>query len=191
MNPKEARLSKLRDICLMCRECDLCKTRTKLVFGDGFADARVMFIGEAPGRDEDLQGVPFVGRSGQLLRKMIQVIGLKQEDFYIANILKDRPPNNRTPSQDEIGKCIRFLHKQIEIIQPKLLVLLGKTAVNGILPEHKKMSMAELRLRSEGLAFQGVPVRVTYHPSALLRNPNWKPLAAEDFKALHLYCQKL
>jgi uracil-DNA glycosylase family 4 len=144
-----------------------------------------MFIGEAPGREEDKQGIPFCGRSGQLLRKMIAAVGLTPEDWYIANIVKDRPPDNRVPEQAEIDSCIRFLRKQIEIIGPELLVLLGRTAVKGLLPQFKDTPIDALRDQTKDavpIEFEGVRVLVTYHPSALLRDPSKKPKSAADFR---------
>jgi uracil-DNA glycosylase len=158
-----------------------------MVFGEGSLNASIIFIGEAPGKSEDESGRPFVGRSGQLLRKMIQAIEIPAEDYYIANIIKDRPPNNRPPEKEEIEACIKFLKKQIEIIQPRLLVLLGKTAVKGLCPGMAQMSMEALRAQSKSLgmvSFQEVPAIVTYHPSALLRTPWRKVGASEDFKFL-------
>jgi len=143
-----------------------------------------MFIGEGPGRTEDQTGRPFVGRSGKLLRGMIQAIGMGENDFYIANIVKDRPPNNRPPEPEEIEQCVKFLRKQIEIIQPKLLVLLGKTAVRGLLPSVSGNSMESLRISSKNIGFlqyNNVGAFVTYHPSAILRNPLRKPEYKEDF----------
>jgi DNA polymerase len=154
------------------------------VFGEGGSDAKIMFIGEAPGRTENATGRPFVGRSGKLLRAMIQAIGVEEKDFYIANIVKDRPSNNRPPEPDEIEQCVKFLKKQIEIIQPKLLVLLGKTAVKGLLPTLSGNSMESLRTSSKNggfIQYQNVPCFVTYHPSAILRNPVNKSSYREDF----------
>jgi DNA polymerase len=185
MMDSTARLEKLREIALQCRQCDLYKTRRKLVFGDGTPDAWIMFIGEGPGADEDREGVPFVGRSGKLLRSMITAVGLTEKDRYIANIVKDRPPGNRDPQREEIKSCIKFLYKQIEIIGPEYLVLLGRTAVKGILPEYVGYSIESLRELSKtrnDLFFNNIPVLVTYHPSALLRNAKLKPKAAEDFR---------
>jgi len=157
-----------------------------MVFGDGDPDAWLMFIGEAPGREEDQAGIPFIGRSGQLLRKMIAAIGLTPEDWYIANILKDRPPGNRVPEPEEIGFCIKFLHKQIEIIHPEIIVLLGKTAVKGLMPDRAAARVDDLRQESKSLnlRYNDIPIIVTYHPSALLRDPSKKVMAAQDFRFL-------
>jgi uracil-DNA glycosylase len=156
-----------------------------MVFGEGNIDAQVMFIGEGPGASEDETGRPFVGRSGKLLRAMIQAIDLSEKCF-IANIVKCRPPNNRPPEDEEIGTCVKFLNKQIEIISPKLLVLLGRTAVKGLIPEYKATPLDILRRNSkEGSVFyEGVPALIMYHPSALLRDPSKKIGTAEDFRFL-------
>jgi DNA polymerase len=156
-----------------------------MVFGDGSFDAKIFFTGEGPGADEQRQGIPFVGRSGKLLRKMIEAIGLNREDFYIANVVKDRPPDNRLPEPDEIEFCVKFLKKQIEIIEPKLIVLLGRTAVKGLLPEHKATPLDHLRDQSKELGafkFNDIPIVVTFHPSALLRDPGRREKAKEDFR---------
>lgn len=182
---RASRLEKLRDIVLTCRQCPLYESRHKMVFGDGDPDAWLMFIGEAPGREEDQTGTPFIGRSGQLLRKMLAAIGLTREDWYIANIIKDRPPGNRVPEPEEISNCIKFLHKQIEIINPEIIVLLGKTAVKGMLPDRSAARIDDLRRECKdlkSLLYNDIPVLVTYHPSALLRDPSKKNLAAVDFR---------
>lgn len=181
---KQERLSTLLEVCNECRNCKLRYRRNKLVFGEGNPDAKVMFIGEGPGREEDIAGRPFVGRSGQLLRQLIRAIKLDLEkDVYIANIVKCRPPNNRDPEKEEIDECVKFLKKQIEIIQPQYLVLLGRTAVKGILPDYEKKSLKVSRTDSKAgkITFEEIPVIVTYHPSALLRNPAFKLSAQEDF----------
>ena len=142
-----------------------------------------MFIGEAPGADEDAQGEPFVGRAGQLLNKILEAIAMRREDVYIANILKCRPPNNRTPQPDEVEQCIPYLRKQIELIRPVLIVCLGLTAVQNLLGTTESLG----RLRGRVLTFEGIPMMVTYHPAALLRNPNWKRPAWEDFQAVQKF----
>jgi DNA polymerase len=191
---KEERLKRLQEIVLQCRACPLIEGRPKMVFGDGSADALVVFIGESPGRTEAQQGLPFVGRSGKLLRAMIAAIGISPKDFYIANIIKDRPPNNRPPEKEEIQACVKFLKKQIEIIDPKFLVLLGKTAVKGLCPEFAALKVENLREYSKTIGFMsyaGIPAIVTYHPSALLRDPNKKCAASEDFKFIQNLYQKV
>ena len=159
-----------------CQNCALGKTRTKFVFGVGNPNADAMLIGEAPGRDEDLQGEPFVGRAGKLLNDILKAVNFKREDVYIANILKCRPPNNRDPLPLEIETCIPYLHKQIELIQPKIILCLGRVAANGLLD--KKLSLGQLR--ESNYEFNGIKVMATYHPAALLRNPNWKRGCWED-----------
>ena len=183
---KSERLSKLKSICSSCKRCPLYEDRNKVVFGEGNPDAPLMFIGEAPGAEENSSGRPFVGRAGKLLRKLISAIGMAPEDEYIANILKCRPPGNRTPEREEIGACLPYLRKQIEIIQPKMLVLLGKTAVTGLIPEYAGWGMNSLREKSKEtmIRFSGIPVMITYHPSAILRRKEWKKYAAEDFHYL-------
>ena len=166
-----------------CQLCPLGKTRTHFVFGVGNPRAGLMFIGEAPGRDEDIQGIPFVGRAGQLLTLMIQAIGMKREDVYIANVLKCRPPNNRDPQPAEIEKCEPYLLKQIELIAPKLIVALGRFACASLL----KTTAALGSLREKIHSYNNVPLIVTYHPAALLRNPSLKKQTWEDLKKIYLY----
>ncbi len=182
-NPKETLLA-LRDEALSCQKCGLAKSRTQVVFGSGDAQARVLFIGEAPGREEDLQGEPFVGASGQLLTKIVEAIGFDRRHIYIANILKCRPPENRDPLLDEIEACSTFLKQQLGIIQPKIICCLGKVAAQTLLGSD--LSLGRLR---EGIHFfEGIPVMATYHPAALLRNPAWKKDTWQDvqrLRALH------
>ena len=179
---KSDRLGALNKVLGGCRACELCTGRTKVVYGEGSPDAPIMFVGEGPGKEEDAAGRPFVGRCGQLLRKMIMAIGLNPEtDCFIANVVKCRPPANRTPTTEETGICSKFLKKQIEIIKPKQLVLLGRTAAVALAPES---SLPIKLLRLEEHIYDGIPIKVTYHPSALLRDPTRKPLASEDFKYL-------
>jgi uracil-DNA glycosylase len=163
-----------------CLKCALGHTRTKFVFGVGNPHATLMFVGEAPGADEDAQGEPFVGRAGQLLNKILAAITMNREDVYICNILKCRPPNNRTPFPEEVELCIPYLKKQIALIKPKLIVCLGLTAAQNILQVNDSLT----KLRGRTLQFEGTPLRVTYHPAALLRNPNWKQPTWEDFQAI-------
>lgn len=181
---KQERLNKLRIICESCCNCVLRQTRNKLVFGEGSVDPKIMCIGEAPGRTENKIGRPFIGRSGQLLRKMLVAINLSLEnDVFISNIIRCWPPDNRVPEPEEIEQCVKFLKKQIEIIQPKLLLFLGKTAVKGLLPELKNRQISDLRKVSKTWSFRymGIPVLITYHPSALLMDPSKRILAKEDF----------
>jgi uracil-DNA glycosylase family 4 len=167
----------------ICMKCPLGKTRTKFVFGVGNPHARLMFIGEAPGADEDAQGEPFVGRAGQLLNKILVAIQMKREEVYIANILKCRPPNNRTPIPEEVEACMPYLKKQIALIKPQIIVCLGLTAAQNLLGINDSLG----KLRGRLLSFENTPLMVTYHPAALLRNPNWKPAAWEDFQAVQKY----
>ena len=153
-----------------CTLCRLCEGRTQVVYGAGNPDADLMFIGEAPGRDEDIQGEPFIGRAGQLLTRIIEAMDMKREDVYITNICLCRPPNNRAPQPDEMDACLPFLHQKIDIIQPKIICLLGATAVRGLLKEKTGIT----RLRGTFLEWRGVLVMPTYHPAYLLRNPNAK-----------------
>jgi len=164
---------------LVCQKCQLSKGRTNVVCGEGPFDAKIMCIGEGPGRDEDLQGRPFVGRSGQLLDKILSVCGFSRtENVFIGNIVKCRPPQNRAPFPEERATCIPYLHKQIEMINPKIIILLGATALNGLIDPLLKIT----KVRGNWLEWNGHIVMPTFHPSALLRNPNLKKDAWEDFK---------
>jgi len=162
-----------------CRRCKLCSGRTNVVFGVGSPRARLMFVGEGPGRDEDLQGEPFVGRAGQLLTDIItKGMGLKREDVYIANVVKCRPPENRNPEPDEVAACEPFLKKQIELVRPEVIVALGKFAVQTLLRSKVPIS----RLRGNWHSYHGIPLMPTFHPAYLLRNPGDKKLVWEDIK---------
>ena len=163
---------------LQCVACGLHETRTKVVFGVGNSDARLMFIGEGPGRDEDLQGEPFVGRAGQLLTKIIQAMGYQREDVYIANAVKCRPPQNRDPKTGEIEACRHFLMRQVALIQPEVIVLLGRSAVGAVLGLSEPLS----RLRGTFRDWNGTKVMCTYHPAYLLRNPSAKGMVWEDMQ---------
>lgn len=153
-----------------CQRCKLCQNRTHVVFGDGNPKAKLMFVGEGPGADEDKQGLPFVGRAGKLLTKMIEAMGLARSDVYIANVVKCRPPQNRNPEPDEIETCQPFLLQQIKIIQPKVIVTLGKFAAQTLLQTQIPIS----KLRGEFQKFHEIDLMPTYHPAFLLRNPNMK-----------------
>lgn len=170
-----------------CQKCSLSKTRTHFVFGTGNDDANLMLIGEAPGRDEDLQGEPFVGRAGQLLDKILAAIGFHREEVYIGNILKCRPPNNRDPLLEETVLCMPHLMKQIDIIQPKVILALGRIAAQTLL----KTTASLTQLRSERLVFNNIPFFVTYHPAALLRNPHWKRDVWEDVQRLRVFYDEI
>ncbi|MEE9241203.1 MAG: uracil-DNA glycosylase [bacterium] len=160
-----------------CLRCKLGHGRTNLVFGVGNSGADLVFVGEAPGRDEDEQGIPFVGRAGQMLTRMIEnVIGIPRSEVYICNILKCRPPGNRNPESDEIDCCEPYLHKQIEIIQPRLIVALGKFAAQWLL--QTKIPIG--KLRGKFGRYQGIPTLATYHPAYLLRNPGQKRTVMDD-----------
>ena len=163
-----------------CQRCSLGALRTNFVFGDGNPEADVMFVGEAPGKDEDEQGLPFIGRAGKLLTKMIEAIKLSRSEVFIGNILKCRPPKNRDPQADEIEKCEPILIRQIEIIRPVIICALGRIAGQTLLQTKSKLG----DLRGKIHDYHGVKLIVTYHPAALLRNPNWKPNAWEDLKFL-------
>lgn len=171
-------LDSLNDTVCNCQRCPLGATRTKFVFGAGSPSAGLMFVGEAPGADEDREGIPFIGRAGQLLTNMIKAIKLEREDVYIGNILKCRPPGNRDPRPDEIEACEPILIRQIEIIKPKVICALGRIAATTLL--RSKSSLGALRGTVHD--YHGVKLIVTYHPAALLRNPNWKRPAWEDLK---------
>ena len=161
-----------------CTKCPLHKTRTNFVFGVGNENADILFVGEAPGKNEDLQGEPFVGRAGQLLNQMLAHIHLKRSDVYIANILKSRPPNNRDPLPEEVEVCIPYLHRQIEIINPKLLIALGRISAQNLLKTKEPLS----KLRNKVWNYVDIPLIVTYHPAAILRNMGLLDTALEDFR---------
>ena len=163
-------------------DCSRCKLhrlgRKQVVFGVGNPNADLMFVGEAPGHDEDVQGIPFVGRAGQLLTKIIEAIGLTRDDVYIANVIKCRPPENRNPEPDEVEQCEPFLFQQIDAIQPKVIVALGKFAAQALLRTQDPIS----RLRGRVYDFRGAKLVPTFHPAYLLRNPSSKREAWEDMK---------
>jgi len=161
-----------------CRKCFLCEGRTNTVPGEGSAVARLMFVGEGPGQVEDATGRPFVGRAGELLTQIIESIGLRREDVFIANAVKCRPPQNRKPLPDEIAACSPYLERQIGLIRPAVLVALGATAAEAMLGV--KRSLTDLRGRVH--SYRGIPLVVTYHPAALLRNPNWKKPTWDDIR---------
>ncbi|MFC2118000.1 uracil-DNA glycosylase [Bacteroidota bacterium] len=173
---------------LRCTECSLCKTRNSVVFGEGNPYAEIFVIGEGPGHDEDIQGRPFVGRSGQLLRKIFEVCGFSYEEhLFIGNIVKCRPPNNRVPSPAEKDKCLPYLLKQISMINPKILIILGSTALNTLVDPEARIS----RVRGKWIRWRNFYVMPTYHPSALLRNSNLKKHVWEDFKEVVMKYRKI
>ena len=170
-----------------CQRCKLCKTRTNLVFGVGNPDAHLVFVGEAPGADEDAQGEPFVGKAGQLLTKMIEAMGYARSDVYICNVLKCRPPGNRNPEPDEVASCEPFLKKQLGAIRPRMIVALGKFAVQCLLRDDSPIS----RLRGNLRTYEGIPLMPTFHPAYLLRDPSKKKLAWDDLKAVNAALAKV
>jgi len=170
----------LRDEALGCTKCGLCDSRTHVVFGEGSETAELMFVGEAPGRDEDAQGRPFVGRSGQLLTKMIEGMGLKREDVFIANVLKCRPPDNRDPAAEEVEQCRPYLLRQIDHIQPKVICALGRHALRALTGYNGAIS----KVRGRPMNFQDRIVIPTFHPAYLLRNPPAKADAWDDLKGI-------
>jgi DNA polymerase len=169
-----------RDIC-GCQECPLGATRKRFVFGSGNPEAQVMFVGEAPGADEDEQGLPFVGRAGQLLTKVIESTKTwKRDEVFIANVLKCRPPGNRTPLPVEVERCRPYLEEQVRVIRPKVILALGAVAAQALL----RTTVSVGKLRGQWHEFQGIPLRVTYHPAALLRFEGYKKDVWEDMKVL-------
>jgi DNA polymerase len=173
-------LAKLETTVSGCIACPLHASRTQTVFGMGHPQAKVMFIGEAPGRDEDLRGEPFVGRAGRLLDKILAAVDLQREDVYITNVLKCRPPHNRDPQEAEVRECEQYLKRQIELIQPTLICALGRIAAQWLLQTNAPLSA----LRTGVYYYEGIRILPTYHPAALLRNPAFKKPTWEDFKQL-------
>ncbi|HEY1471514.1 MAG TPA: uracil-DNA glycosylase [Candidatus Acidoferrum sp.] len=174
---KDDTLLKIREDIGDCTRCKLHKGRHKIVFGDGSPKAELVFIGEGPGADEDVQGLPFVGRAGKLLTQMIEAMGLQRKDVYICNVVKCRPPENRAPEPDEVTTCSPYLLRQIDVIQPKVIVCLGAVAAKTLLETTRGIS----QFRGEWLQWRGRKLMATYHPAYLLRNPNakgevWKDL---------------
>ncbi len=168
-----------------CRRCKLCSARTHIVFGSGSPEAKLVFIGEGPGADEDAQGLPFVGRAGQLLTKIIESINLRREDVYICNVIKCRPPNNRFPEKDEVAACSPFLFRQLEAIKPQVICCLGAAAAQTIL--NSKSSIGWLRGRIHD--YRGAILIATYHPAYLLRNPEAKRDVWEDMKKVKSFLE--
>jgi DNA polymerase len=173
-----ARLEDVAAIIAACHKCKLCEGRTNTVPGEGPANARLVVIGEGPGRTEDETGRPFVGRAGELLTKILDAIKLPRDQVFICNIVKCRPPENRLPQYDEIAACLPFLYRQIELVRPKAILAMGGTAAQSLL--NTKQSLGALR--NQVHRFRGIPVVVTYHPAALLRNPNWKRPTWDDVR---------
>src|SRR5436190_16180385 len=171
-------LAELERVALACEKCRLAKTRTQVVYGVGNPKADLMFIGEAPGRDEDIQGQPFVGRAGQLLTDIIKAMKLTRDDVYIANVIMCRPPENRNPEPDELESCRPWIRRQIEIIQPKVIVTLGRFALQSLTEKGYAISS----VRGQWLDYDGIRVMPTYHPAYLLRNPAAQKEAWSDMK---------
>jgi uracil-DNA glycosylase family 4 len=171
-------LARVRDDLGECTRCRLHKHRNKIVFGVGNPKAELVFVGEGPGLDEDVQGIPFVGRAGQLLTQMIEAMGLRREDVYICNVIKCRPPENRTPEKDEIATCSPFLLRQLSVIGPKVVVCLGNVAAQSLLGTHQSIS----HFRGQWFDFRGSRLLATYHPAYLLRNPSAKGEVWNDLK---------
>lgn len=173
-------LTSLRQSVMNCMKCDLCRTRRSVVFGEGNQAADVVFIGEAPGEEEDLQGRPFVGRAGRLLDRLIRHIGFCRNDVFICNVLKCRPPANRDPEEKEIEACKGYLFDQIGLIQPKVMCVLGRHAHNTVFDVHERITKVRGQIRE----WQGISVISTFHPSFLLRNESHMKEALEDMESL-------
>ena len=177
---KDVRLSLIKNTVSHCQKCPLGKMRKNIVFGSGSINAKLMFVGEAPGHEEDIRGMPFVGEAGALLTKIIEAMAIKREDVYICNILKCRPPQNRNPLPEEISTCIDYLCTQIDIIKPKVICGLGKFASQTLLNTEMPIS----KLRGNWHEYKGMKFMPTYHPAYLLRNPQDKKLVWEDMKKI-------
>jgi uracil-DNA glycosylase len=175
---REAELASLSATVAACTRCRLCQGRQRTVFGSGPAGAELMFIGEGPGAEEDRQGLPFVGRAGELLTRIVQAIGRRRDEVYIANIVKCRPPGNRDPQPDEVAACRAYLERQIALVGPKVIVALGRIAAQTLLGNDTPIG----RMRGQWFRVLGVPTMVTYHPAALLRNPALKRPTWEDMQ---------
>ena len=173
-------LEQIKKACAECQKCELCKTRTNCVFGVGSEHAELMFVGEAPGEQEDLSGVPFVGRAGQLLDKFLCAVDISREDVYIANILKCRPPKNRDPLPEEEDMCIGYLREQVSVIKPKIIVCLGRISAMRLIKPDFKITQEHGKWFKKG----DVMMTAVYHPAALLRDPRKKEDMLEDMKAI-------
>jgi len=179
-SPKAELLAPVKKEVFSCRRCPLYKTKRNYVFSDGDPEAQLMFVGEAPGEDEDIQGIPFVGRAGQLLTKMIEAMGLKRRDVYICNVIKCRPPENRAPLPEEVAACKGYLLRQIDIISPKVICCLGKHSAQALLETEVFIT----KIRGKEFEFNGVTLIPTYHPAYLLRNPSSKKEVWQDLKKI-------
>jgi uracil-DNA glycosylase family 4 len=177
-DPGSASWDELAEAVRGCLLCGLCQTRTQTVFGVGNRVARLMVVGEAPGADEDRQGEPFVGRAGMLLNAMLKAAGFERRDVYVANVLKCRPPNNRDPSDEEAGRCLPYLRRQIELVAPSAILCLGRIAAQRLLETEQPVGKLRGRVHDLG----GVPVVVTYHPAYLLRSPSEKRRSWDDLR---------
>jgi len=176
-----ATLEGVAELVAPCTRCRLCESRSRTVPGEGPGDARLVCVGEGPGRTEDETGRPFVGQAGELLTKILGAIGLSRDQVFICNVVKCRPPQNRTPLYDEIAACVPYLFRQLELIRPRVILAMGNTAAQTLLDS--KQSLGALRGKIH--RFRGIPVIVTYHPAALLRNPNWKKPTWDDVRIAH------
>ncbi|MFA5158907.1 MAG: uracil-DNA glycosylase [Candidatus Omnitrophota bacterium] len=185
--PANEEIQELRDKVLKCKLCsELARTRHKVVFGAGNLRAKLVFVGEAPGADEDQQGLPFVGRAGQLLTKIIEAMEMTRDQVFICNVLKCRPPHNRPPAPGEVVNCRPYLKRQLEIIKPKVIVALGNHAVKALLQTDRGIS----QLRGSFQEYEGIPVMCTYHPAYLLRSPGEKRKVWEDMKKVMQFLAK-
>ena len=182
ISSKNNNLASLDEIIKKCKKCNLHKTRQNTVFGEGDPDSNIMIIGEAPGREEDEAGRPFIGRAGKLLNEFLKSIDLNRDSVFIANTIKCRPPENRDPETAEINACSNYLDQQINFIKPKVLVLLGKVAANRLLGED--MPMSELRLKKFFIDKYDIPIIVFYHPAYILRSPSQKKKVWDDLQYL-------
>lgn len=183
---REDELRKIEEQVMACTACRLHQTRTQGVFARGSAYARLMFIGEGPGAEEDKQGVPFVGRAGKLLDKMIAAMGLERDEVYVTNIVKSRPPENRDPRSDEVEACWPYLERQIELVSPSIICTLGRPASQTLLSSELPMG----KLRGQWFSYRGKPVLPIYHPAYLLRQPSRKKAAWQDLRELMLALRK-
>ena len=174
------KIEDLQNAIIDCKGCKLCNNRTNIVFGTGNINSKIMFIGEGPGADEDAQGIPFVGKAGKLMDNAFDIVGINREEVYIANIVKCRPPNNRDPQDDEINACINYLRNQVMIIKPKIIVLLGRIALQNILGKEYKITVS----RGKWIEKKGIFYMPTWHPAALLRDETKKMDFINDLKQI-------
>ena len=191
---KKQEMKNIADLVKNCKKCDLWKTRTKPVIGEGSEDANIILIGEAPGYNEDRQGLPFVGKAGGILDQSLDSIGLQRQDVYIANILKCRPPKNRNPLKSEVDLCTGYLNKQIELIQPRVIIPLGNFATSYIFEKfglkYDKISNVHGRIFQVNTIFGNIKIIPMYHPAVATYNPNTKDILIEDFKSIQTTLEK-